>query len=150
MNPSSQSAAFKPDRLLVAYVFLVFVAISVLTNSLGPLIPDVIGGFHLSLATAGLMPFAFFAAYGAMSIPAGLMIAAWGEKPVILASFLLAAVSCAAFGWLHAYWAALPSLFLIGAGMAALQVAINPLLRVLPQAATRWRRRLRQRPQRLL
>jgi hypothetical protein len=39
------------------------------------------------VTTAGLLPFAFFAACAAMSIPAGLLIATHGEKRIITVSF---------------------------------------------------------------
>jgi MFS family permease len=40
------------------------------------------------VTTAGLLPFAFFAACAAMSIPAGLLIATHGEKRIITVSFI--------------------------------------------------------------
>ncbi|MFO1468372.1 MAG: hypothetical protein U1F35_18340 [Steroidobacteraceae bacterium] len=55
------------SRFVVALVFFVFFVISFLTNILGPLIPDIIAGFHVSLAMAAVLPFAFFIAYGVMS-----------------------------------------------------------------------------------
>jgi fucose permease len=55
---------------IVLLVFLIFFVISFLTNILGPLVPDIIDGFSLSLALAGFLPFSFFVAYGVMSISA--------------------------------------------------------------------------------
>ncbi len=115
---------------VVALVFVIFFVISLLTNVTGPMLPDIIKTFHLSLALGGFIPFAFFLAYGVMSIPAGMLIERFGEKPVIAASFLLAFGGCLAFVLSPSYATFLPSLFTIGMGMAMLQVAINPLLRV--------------------
>lgn len=115
---------------VVALVFIVFFVISLLTNVTGPMLPDIIKTFELSLALGGFIPFAFFLAYGVMSIPAGMLIERFGEKPVLLASFTLAFVGCLAFVLFPSYATFLPSLFTIGMGMAMLQVAINPLLRV--------------------
>ncbi len=56
---------------MVWLVFVTFFVISLITNIFGPLIPDIITGFHLSLAAAAFLPFSLFAAYGAFSIPAG-------------------------------------------------------------------------------
>ena len=114
---------------LVLLVFLVFFVISFLTNILGPLVPDLIEGFDLSLGLAGFLPFAFFAAYGVMSIPAGMLLERYREKRVMVAAFALAFAGSLLFASIPTFAAALPSLFLIGLGMTMLQVAINPLLR---------------------
>lgn len=118
------------SRFLVGLVFFVFFVISFLTNILGPLVPDIINGFQVSLAMAAILPFAFFIAYGVFSIPAGFAVERWGEKRLMVASFVLATVGAASFAAFPRYPVAVASLFVIGAGMAALQVAINPLLRV--------------------
>jgi FHS family L-fucose permease-like MFS transporter len=118
------------SRFLVAIVFLVFFVISFLTNILGPLIPDIIADFHVTLTMAAILPFAFFIAYGVMSIPAGFAVQRWGEKRPIVASFVAAGLGATSFAAFPTYSMAVISLFVIGAGMAVLQVAINPLLRV--------------------
>jgi MFS transporter, FHS family, L-fucose permease len=115
---------------MVALVFLIFFAISLLTNILGPLIPDMIRTFDLSLGMAGFLPFAFFVAYGVMSIPSGMLVERYREKAVIAAAFAVAFAGSLAFALVPRFAVGLPSLFLIGIGMAMLQVAINPLLRV--------------------
>src|SRR5690349_696132 len=111
-------------------VLLIFFVISFLTNILGPIVPDIIRDFHVSLAMAALLPFCFFIAYGVMSIPAGFMVERWGEKRLIVVAFIAAAIGALSFAIFHTYAVATVSLFVMGAGMAALQVAINPLLRV--------------------
>ena len=120
----------KRNYFIVLLIFLVFFVISFLTNILGPLIPDIINSFHLSLTMAGFLPFAFFIAYGVMSIPAGMLVELYGEKPVMVGAFLLAFVAALLFALIPVYSVAIFSLFFIGVGMALLQVAINPLLRV--------------------
>lgn len=115
---------------IVLLVFLIFFVISFLTNILGPLIPDIITSFHLSLGLAGFLPFAFFVAYGVMSIPAGLLLERFREKPVMIAAFGIAFAGSLLFARMPRYEIALVSLFLIGIGMTMLQVTINPLLRV--------------------
>jgi fucose permease len=114
---------------IVLLVFLVFFVISFLTNILGPLIPDLIQGFDLSLALAGFLPFAFFVAYGVMSIPAGMLVERYREKRVMMGAFALAFAGSLLFAARPSFAVALLSLFLIGIGMTMLQVAINPLLR---------------------
>ena len=119
----------KRNTLIVGLIFLIFFVISFLTNILGPLIPDIIDSFDLSIGLAGFLPFSFFVAYGVMSIPAGLMIEKYSEKVVTIAGFALAFVAALFFALYPAFEVALLSLFLIGIGMAMLQVVINPLLR---------------------
>ncbi len=120
----------KRNYAIVLLIFFIFFVISFLTNILGPLIPDIIQGFGLSLAMAAFLPFSFFIAYGVMSIPAGMLVERFGEKAVMSVAFILAFLGALLFSVLPVYTIAMLSLFLIGVGMAMLQVAINPLLRV--------------------
>jgi len=115
---------------MVILVLVIFFVISFLTNVLGPLIPDIIENFHLSLGLAGFLPFSFFVAYGVMSIPAGLLIEKYSEKAVLIGAFSIAFMGALLFALFPQFSVALISLFLIGIGMAMLQVVINPLLRV--------------------
>lgn len=108
---------------------MVFFVISFLTNIIGPLIPEIIDDFELSLTLVAVLPFAFFIAYGVMSIPAGLLIEKYQEKPVMVAAFAVAFAGSSILALVPNYLTAVASLFLIGSGMAMLQVAINPLLR---------------------
>jgi MFS transporter, FHS family, L-fucose permease len=118
------------NYFIVGLVFLVFFVLSFLTNILGPIIPDIIDSFHVSLGAAAFLPFSFFLAYGVLSVPAGFLVERFTEKPVMIAAFLAALVGALAFAIHPTYWVSIVSLFTIGAGMAMLQVAINPLLRV--------------------
>jgi len=120
----------KRNIFIVALIFLIFFVISFLTNILGPLVPDIIRSFSLTLTLAGFLPFSFFIAYGVMSIPAGMLVERYKEKRVMLAAFLMALAGALFFASVPRFSVALTSLFLIGIGMAMLQVAINPLLRV--------------------
>lgn len=115
---------------LVAVVLGIFFVIALLSNILGPIIPDIIRSFRLSLTAAGFLSFAFFIAYGVASIPAGILVEWLSDKAVILAGFGLAFIGALSFAAVPVYTVAIGSLFLIGVGMALLQVAINPLLRV--------------------
>jgi len=119
----------KKSALMVILILLIFFVISFLTNILGPLIPDIIRSFGLGIGLAGFLPFSFFVAYGIMSIPAGVIIEKYSEKAVMILAFFLAFIGALTFALFPRFSIALPSLFLIGIGMAMLQVAINPLLR---------------------
>ena len=118
------------NKFLVGLVFLVFFVISLLSNILGPIVPDIISNFSIGLGAAGFLVFAFFIAYGVMSIPAGFLVERYSEKPVMICAFLGAALGSIGFALHPTYKVAFVSLFVIGIGMAMLQVAINPLLRV--------------------
>jgi len=119
----------RPQYFTVALIFLVFAVISFLTNILNPLIPEVKRSFELSNAMAGLLPFAFFIAYGVMSIPAGIILDKTGAKLMTVLPFFIACLAAFGFAAFPHYGVYLVSLFSIGLGMAMLQVTINPLLR---------------------
>ena len=114
---------------ILGLLFLVFFLISLLTNIIGPIIPDIIDSFGVSMTMAALLPFSFFIAYGVMSIPAGLLVEKFGEKLVMIAAFAVSMAGSLSFALVPRYGVAVCSLFGIGIGMAMLQVAINPLLR---------------------
>lgn len=120
----------KKNYILVALVLLSFFVISFLTNILGALNPSVSASFQLTETMAGFLPFAFFIAYGVMSIPAGFLVERWGEKNMMLIAFTMAFSGSFLFAAMPSLPIFLFSLFTIGAGMAILQVVINPLLRV--------------------
>ena len=120
----------KRNRYTVVLIFITFFVISFLTNILGPIIPDIINSFSLNLTLAAMLPFSFFIAYGVMSIPAGMLVERFKEKTMMIASFVVAFLGAFSFSLAPRYGVALSSLFSIGLGMAMLQVAINPLLRV--------------------
>ena len=118
------------NKYMIVLVFLTFFVMSLLTNILGPILPDIISSFHVSLTAAGFLAFAFFIAYGVMSIPAGFLMERFHEKPVMVWSFVVSTLGALAFALVPNYSVAFVSWFVIGAGMAVLQVVVNPLLRV--------------------
>ncbi len=120
----------KRNHFIVGLIMLTFFVISFLTNIIGPLVPDIIESFDLSLTLVALLPFAFFIAYGVMSIPSGMLTERIGEKRVMVLAFLVSFIGALLFAWFPSYSMYVVSLFFIGTGMAMLQVAINPLLRV--------------------
>ena len=69
----------------VVILLVIFFVVSLLTNITGPILPDVIRDFRLSLTMAAFLPFSFFIAYAVMSVPAGVVIEKWGDKAVLLA-----------------------------------------------------------------
>lgn len=116
--------------LIVGLILLIFFVISLMQNMLGPLIPDIIDDFSLSLTLAGFLPFSFFIAYAVMSIPTGFLIEKFREKAILLVAFAISFAGALLFATNPTFTYALVSLFMMGAGVAMMQVAINPLLRV--------------------
>jgi fucose permease len=86
--------------------------------------------YSLSETLAGFLPFSFFIAYGVMSIPSGFLVEKYKEKRMLIVAFVLALLGSIAFASFPTFRVYIISLFTIGAGMAMLQVIINPLLRV--------------------
>ena len=117
------------NKQLVSVILLTFFVISFISNIIGPIIPDLIRTFDLSLTLVSLLPFAFFIAYGVTSIPAGILLETFHEKKVMMMAFGLATLGSLLIVLSPHYLTALLSLFMIGSGMAMLQVVINPLLR---------------------
>jgi len=115
--------------LLMGYIMVVWFVISFVTNLIGPLMPVVISDFHLSLGLAGFLPFSFFLAYGLISIPAGALVEARGPRVTLLSAFALNLSGCLAISLSPTYLVVVAGLFVIGVGMAMLQVVINPLMR---------------------
>jgi FHS family L-fucose permease-like MFS transporter len=120
----------KPNYYIVGLILLTFFVISFMTNVIGPLSPEFIKDFKLSDFFAGVLPFAFFIAYGIMSIPTSMLVQKYNEKKIMVAAFVVAFFGALLLAAQPNYLTAIGSLFLIGCGMAMLQVVINPLLRV--------------------
>jgi len=120
----------KRALFLLILIFLVFFAISFLTNILGSINPNVTDSFSLSGTLTGMLPFSFFIAYAIMSIPSGMIVQKYGEKKSLIAAWILAFLGAVLFSAVPVFPVFLCSLFLIGSGMALLQVALFPLLRV--------------------
>jgi MFS transporter, FHS family, L-fucose permease len=118
------------SRYIVALILLIFFVMSFLTNIPGAIIPDIITGFRVSLTVVALLPFFFFSAYGVMSIPAGFLVERYTEKPVMIASFAAGLAGSLSIALHPTFLVIIVASFVVGSGMAALQVAINPLLRV--------------------
>ncbi len=109
---------------------MIFFAISFLTNILGSINPNVSDSFALNGTLTGLLPFSFFIAYALMSIPSGMIVQKYDEKKSLVFAWILAFSGALLFSLFSVFPVFLCSLFLIGCGMALLQVALFPLLRV--------------------
>ena len=120
----------KRNNYIVILVFLIFFAISFLTNILGAINPNVSDSFSLTGTMTGLLPFSFFLAYAIMSIPSGMIVQKYAEKISLVLAWSLAFSGALLFSLFPNFTVFLFSLFLIGCGMALLQVTLLPLLRI--------------------
>lgn len=118
----------KRNLVIVWMIMVAFFVISFVTNILGPIMPEATKDIHLTLAQAGILPFAFFIAY-AISIPAGYMLEKFGSKFVIILAFIIGTVGSLIFSAHPNYFSYLTTLFIVGICVAMLQVAFWPLLR---------------------
>ena len=117
--------------MVVTTLFFMWGFITVLVDSLIPRLKEI---FELSYFQAGLVQFAFFIAYGLISIPAGYLLSRIGYKKGMLVGLATMGVGCLLF-WPAASMRIFP-LFLLGyfvlaGGMTVLQVAANPYVSVL-------------------
>ncbi|MDE3114156.1 MAG: glucose/galactose MFS transporter [Pseudomonadota bacterium] len=100
------------------------------TASIDPLVPSVRAVFSLSYAESMLTQFAFFLAYGVVSLPSALILEKLGYARTIALALGAMIAGCLLMPLAtHAdsYWFVLGALFVIAAGITQLQVAANPL-----------------------
>ena len=113
-----------------AYVTTLFFAWGFATSLIDPLIAAVKGVFDLNYTEALLTQFAWFTAYGVVSLPAAAVLARLGyARSVVgaLAVMVLGALIVPLSTLMDFYPGVLVALFVIAAGVTLLQVAANPL-----------------------
>ncbi len=116
--------------LAFAYVTTLFFAWGFATSLIDPLIAAVKGVFELNFTEALLTQFAWFTAYGIVSLPAAAVLSRLGYARSIvgaLAVMVLGALIVPLATVFDFYPGVLVALFVIAAGVTLLQVAANPL-----------------------
>ncbi|APZ98534.1 hypothetical protein BWQ93_08515 [Sphingopyxis sp. QXT-31] len=142
---ADSNAADQPGRgggstlVVLVLAFAVFFLLGGVTNINDLLVGKFKSMFHLTHAQANLVQMAFFIAYGAFSIPAGIIMSKLGYIRTFVLGFMI--VAAASFLFIPASAAAsypgfLAALFCIGAGITVLQVAMNPVITTLGPAKT--------------
>ncbi len=127
----SNGQRFRGAFITVTSLFFMWGFITVMVDALIPRLKDV---FELTYLQAGMVQFAWFTAYGVMSIPGGRMIKRMGYKNGILAGLTLAAIGCLIFypaASTRLFALFLLALFVVASGITILQVAANPYIAVL-------------------
>ncbi|MGB0837638.1 MAG: sugar MFS transporter [Flavobacteriaceae bacterium] len=105
--------------------------ITVLVDSLIPRLKEV---FELTYFQAGLVQFAFFLAYGLLSIPSGAILSKIGYKKGIILGLSVMGLGALLFypaAEFRQFWIFLIGYFVLAGGMTVLQVAANPYVAVL-------------------
>lgn len=123
---------------LVLMVSLYF-GIGFITAMNDVLVPHFKDLFHLSNVRALLVQFAFFGAYFLLALPAGRIVSRIGYKNGIVAALGTMGVGLLLFlpaSVLITYPLFLLALFIVGCGLALLQVAINPYVGALGSSDT--------------
>lgn len=131
MNATGFTRSMNGPFAVVTSLFFMWGFITVLVDSLVPRLREV---FELSFFQAGLVQFAFFIAYGLVSIPAGSLLARIGYRKGMLVGLATMGFGCLLF-WPAAGFRLFPvfmlGYFTLAAGMTVLQVAANPYVAVL-------------------
>jgi FHS family L-fucose permease-like MFS transporter len=133
MTPSSGPAPKAGGSLVLAvvYVTALFFIWALVTNLLDPLLKTMKTVFTLSPVEANLTGFAFFIAYGVMSMPSAAFLSKFGyAKSVIvgLSGIVAGCFVAIAAAKLHVFGVFLVGLFVMASGVTLLQVAANPLI----------------------
>ena len=136
---------FNPAFATVTTLFFMW---GFVTASIDPLVPSVKAVFSLTYAESMLTQFAFFLAYGVISLPAAFVLEKVGYARTILfalAAMLAGCLLMPVATHFNAYWFVLVALFVIAGGITQLQVAANPLAALLgPPKGSHFRLTLSQ------
>src|SRR5471030_3004042 len=137
LSPTAQpdGASHIGPLIIVTVLFFMW---GLLTSLNDVLIPHLKAIYTLSYVQAMLVQFCFFGAYAIVSLPAGLLIKRIGYQSGAVVGLTIAAAGCALFfpASNSGYAVFLLAFFVLAAGITILQVAANPYVTVLGDAAT--------------
>lgn len=128
-TPSQRS--YLGPMLIIGVLFFIFGFVTWLN---GPLITFVKLAFQVSDVSAFLVPFAFYLSYFCLALPASVVLRRTGMKKGMALGLFVMAIGAAMFGQFvvaRIFPGALTGLFVIGAGLALLQTAVNPYISIL-------------------
>ncbi|MEP7043137.1 MAG: sugar MFS transporter [Dokdonella sp.] len=124
----------RDTRTPMLIIGLLFFIVGFVTWLNGPLIQFVEVAFDLNTVNAFLVLMVFYLSYFFLALPASWILARSGMKRGMALGLFVMAIGAAVFGefavrrW---YPGALSGLFVIGAGLALLQTAVNPYISIL-------------------
>ncbi len=131
MKENNASLQYRTAFIIITVLFFLWGFTTVLIDSL---IPHLIRLFDLTYFQAGLVQFAFFAAYFILSIPASSILSVIGYKKGIVVGLCTMAIGCFLFYPAASYrefGIFIAANFVLAAGITVLQVAANPYVTVL-------------------
>src|ERR1700735_4709728 len=133
---SNVSKNYTVPLMLMVSLYFGIGFITALNDILVPHFKDL---FHLTNVTALLVQFCFFGAYFVMSLPSGWIVGRIGYKRGIVVALSIMGLGLLLFlpaSIIIFYPLFLFSLFVVGSGLALLQVAINPYVGALGKPET--------------
>lgn len=131
MTSTDQNGSLRRAFVAVTSLFLMW---GFITSFVDILVPKLKLVFDLSATKAYMVQFAWFTAYGLLSIPGGYVIKKLGCKLGIILGLVVAGLGCAMFfpaAETEEFSVFLLALFITGCGITILQVAANPYVSVL-------------------
>lgn len=131
MSNTSQNGSNQSYGLALTIMVALFFMVGFVTVMNTVLIPSLKGLFDLNDTKAQLVNFAFFFAYFVVSYPTGLIIQKVGYKKGLMVALIVTGVGLLLFvpaAMMVSFGFFLFALFVVGAGMTMLQVAINPYI----------------------
>src|SRR5580698_5341272 len=135
-TPSNVARNYPVPLLLRVSLYFGIGFITALNDILVPHFKDL---FHLNNVTALLVQFCFFGAYFVMSLPSGWIVGRIGYKSGIVVALSIMGIGLLLFlpaSVIIFYPLFLFALFVVGSGLALLQVAINPYVGALGASET--------------
>ena len=147
---SKQSAALTSPGYLVPFIIVtaLFFIFGFITNLNMALVPHLKKIFTLPYAWAMLVESAFFLAYFVFASPTSKLIEAIGYKKTMVVSLFIQVVGCLLFipaAKMVSFPLFLTAIFIVGAGVTALQTSANPYVSILgPEGSSSIRLNLAQ------
>ncbi len=135
-SAAEQNRSYLVPLLLMLVLYFGIGFITAMNDVLVPHFKDL---FHLTNVRALLVQFAFFGAYFLLSVPSGLLVSRIGYQAGIVLSLCTVGLGLALFvpaSILITYPLFLLGLFIVGCGLALLQVAVNPYVGALGSPET--------------
>jgi len=133
-TPSSAASTSRRHYGSIAIVGALFFIFGFVTWLNGPLISFAKLAFNVSETLAFLIPSAFYISYFCLALPSSVILRRTGMKKGMAMGLFLMAVGAFVFGQYttaRVYPGAVAGIFVIGAGLAILQTAVNPYISIL-------------------
>jgi len=133
-TPSSAASTSRRHYGPIAIVGALFFIFGFVTWLNGPLIAFAKLAFNVSETLAFLIPSAFYISYFCLALPSSVILRRTGMKKGMALGLFLMAVGAFVFGQYttaRVYPGAVAGIFVIGAGLAILQTAVNPYISIL-------------------